>query len=134
MEPERIATNLRIITQTGRQMTNIVNELLLLASVRRLEDIAMDGLDMQAIVSEALHRFEQRIEEINAYHPAGFVARGCRLRAVGGRGVGQLHQQCAQIWRSAAAHHIGWDYHNTSEELERQRHRCASGCAITAQG
>ncbi len=66
MKPERLVENLGIITQTGHQMTNIVNELLLLASVRRLEDIEVEALDMQAIVSEALHRFEQHMEETQA--------------------------------------------------------------------
>ena len=54
------------ITQNARKMQTIIEELLLLAGVRRAEDVSMVPLDMASIVSEALQRLNQMIEEYNA--------------------------------------------------------------------
>lgn len=119
MEPERIATNLSIINQKGNQMTNIINELLLLASVRRLEDITVEALDMEAIVSDALQRFEQRIEEMQAHItlPDSWpVAAGYApwVEEVWVNYISNALKYGGQPPRIT----IGWDYHNTSEETK----------------
>jgi PAS domain S-box-containing protein len=47
----------------GRKMHNIIDELLLLASVRKMEDINQEFLDMRVIVGEALGRLTNVIAE-----------------------------------------------------------------------
>lgn len=66
MKPERVGENLRTITQTGYKMTNIIDELLLLASVRKMEQVEIGPLNMAAIVQEALSRFADSIAEAQA--------------------------------------------------------------------
>jgi signal transduction histidine kinase len=58
--PERIAENSARITQTGHKITNIINELLLLASMRQQDEVEIEPLDMGPIVAEALARFGDR--------------------------------------------------------------------------
>jgi signal transduction histidine kinase/ActR/RegA family two-component response regulator len=53
------------ISENGRKMSNIINELLLLAGVRKLE-IEAKPLDMAKIVAEALQRLTGMIEEYQA--------------------------------------------------------------------
>ena len=55
----------RAITQTGEKMNRIVDELLLMASVRQ-EDIVPEVLDMYKIIQEAITRISSMIEEYNA--------------------------------------------------------------------
>ncbi len=66
MAPETVYRNLRHIVQTGQKMTDIVNELLLLASIRKLEDLETGPLDMAAIVNEACARLAPLIAERSA--------------------------------------------------------------------
>ncbi len=66
MAPQMVQDQLRTIVYTGHRMTNIINELLLLASVRKMEDVAMHTLDMAAIVAEAQDRLERMITEAEA--------------------------------------------------------------------
>ncbi len=54
--PDKVTEFLHIIAQTGNKMTAIVDELLLLASVRRIETLEPGVLDMAHIVAEALTR------------------------------------------------------------------------------
>ncbi|HNT75251.1 MAG TPA: response regulator [Anaerolineae bacterium] len=54
------------IGQNARKMAGIVDELLLLASVRKLEEVDIQPLDMGQIVAEALGRLETLIHESNA--------------------------------------------------------------------
>jgi signal transduction histidine kinase len=61
--PERIAENSVRITQTGHKMTNIINELLLLASMRQQDEVEIEPLDMGPIVAEALARFGDRTSD-----------------------------------------------------------------------
>jgi signal transduction histidine kinase len=56
---------LRIIAQGGRKMSRVVDELLLLAGVRKME-MKMTPLDMASIVDEAMHRLTGIIEERHA--------------------------------------------------------------------
>ncbi len=64
--PEQICDTASRITQTGQKMTNIIDELLLLSSVRKAEEIRTELLEMRAIVAEALDRFEGPILESGA--------------------------------------------------------------------
>ncbi len=66
MPPETVRRNLQHIVQTGQKMTTIVNELLLLASIRKLEDLDVAPLDMAAIVNEVCTRLAPLIAERNA--------------------------------------------------------------------
>jgi signal transduction histidine kinase len=63
---ERQVQSLRNMIESGRRMANIIDELLLLASVRKREQIPRDPLDMGAIVAEAQRRLAPRIAEYGA--------------------------------------------------------------------
>ena len=56
----------QLISQNARKMQSIVEELLLLAGVRRTEVVAVAPLDMGSIVKEALQRLNPMIEEREA--------------------------------------------------------------------
>jgi two-component system sensor histidine kinase/response regulator len=56
---------LRKMAQSGRKMSNIVDELMLLAGVRKIE-VEMRPLDMGSIVAEAMQRLADVIEEHQA--------------------------------------------------------------------
>jgi signal transduction histidine kinase/DNA-binding response OmpR family regulator len=56
----------QMISQNARKMQSIVEELLLLAGVRRTEVVAMAPLDMNSIVREALQRLGPMIDEWQA--------------------------------------------------------------------
>ncbi len=56
MPPEKVLENLQRITATGYKMTSIIQELLLLASVRKMEEVQTSPLDMAVIVAESLSR------------------------------------------------------------------------------
>jgi signal transduction histidine kinase len=65
-KPEDIEKYAKVIVQNGRKMSNIIDELLLLSSVRT-EDIAPEPLvDMANIVNEAQGRLTYMIEEYEA--------------------------------------------------------------------
>lgn len=66
IEPEKVTEFLHIITQTGYKMTAIVDELLLLASVRRIETLEPGLLDMGYIVAEAQSRLQVMQAETRA--------------------------------------------------------------------
>lgn len=54
--PEQVSEATDRISRAGRKMTDIIHELLLLASVRKIEEITMALLDMAAIVAEVQAR------------------------------------------------------------------------------
>ncbi len=56
MPTEKVYANLTRITQTGNKMTNIIDELLLLSSVRKMDEVETGPLDMASIVAEARDR------------------------------------------------------------------------------
>jgi PAS domain S-box-containing protein len=60
---EELCHYLRMIAQNGRKMSNIIDELLLLSSVRQTEKAEMKSLDMTHIVSEAQGRLADMIEK-----------------------------------------------------------------------
>jgi PAS domain S-box-containing protein len=60
---EDVRQSLRTIAQTGRKMSNIIDELLLLAGVRRKEKVELVPLDMATIVTDAQRRLADLIRE-----------------------------------------------------------------------
>jgi signal transduction histidine kinase len=66
LEPEQIRNSLHIITQNGLMMTNIIDELLLLASVRKIDEIEAGALDMIDIVDQVRMRLSAMIDEYMA--------------------------------------------------------------------
>jgi signal transduction histidine kinase/PAS domain-containing protein len=65
LSSEEIQRHLKQISQTGHQMDNIINELLLLAGVRHLS-VEMQPLDMARIVAQAQERVAHVIQERQA--------------------------------------------------------------------
>lgn len=65
LPPEQVQELLQTISQTGYKMSNIIEELLLLASIRQSE-IKLKPLNMGLVVSEALLRLNYMLEEYNA--------------------------------------------------------------------
>ena len=61
MPPQKLEETLGYITESARRMTDIINELLLLASVRKMEDIPLSTLNMASIVDKAKQRLEDVI-------------------------------------------------------------------------
>lgn len=66
IEPEKFIDMLGIIAQSSRRMSNIIDELLLLASVRKMEDVPKSALDMAEIVMEAQDRLASLIADYDA--------------------------------------------------------------------
>ncbi|MCP4542769.1 MAG: response regulator [Chloroflexi bacterium] len=66
LSQEQILEYLHLITQNGRKMNNIIDELLLLARVRKVEDIELMPLDMVSIVNSAQERITYLAEEYQA--------------------------------------------------------------------
>jgi PAS domain S-box-containing protein len=65
MEDELLQEYLRTIAENGRKMNNVIDELLLLAGVRKKE-VEMVSLDMASIVAEAQGRLVDLIEKYQA--------------------------------------------------------------------
>jgi signal transduction histidine kinase len=63
MEPKEILQDMHVITKNAQRTANIIDELLLLASVRKQEEIECRPLDMAPIVSEATERLSGMIVE-----------------------------------------------------------------------
>jgi sensor domain CHASE-containing protein/signal transduction histidine kinase len=63
MEPHAILQDMCVITKNAQRAANIIDELLLLASVRKQEEIECQPLDMANIVSEAQERLSGMIAE-----------------------------------------------------------------------
>jgi two-component system sensor histidine kinase/response regulator len=63
---EEVRQYLHTIAQSGLKMSNVIDELLLLASVGKIEEIEMGPLDMANIVAEAQRRLAYLIEEHEA--------------------------------------------------------------------
>lgn len=65
-DPEQLAWCIRAIGQSARKMSNIIDELLLLASVRKMDEVDVKPLDMGVIVSDVLMRFTDLIDQHDA--------------------------------------------------------------------
>jgi signal transduction histidine kinase len=57
---------LHTMVQSGRKMSNIIDELLLLASVRKMEEVELGPLDVKGIVEDAQQRLTYLIEKHQA--------------------------------------------------------------------
>ncbi|MBN2004106.1 MAG: PAS domain S-box protein [Anaerolineae bacterium] len=66
LSEEKLHENLEHISQTSLKMTNIIDELLLLARVRRVDAVDVQPLDMARIVAEAQKRLHNVITEHRA--------------------------------------------------------------------
>ena len=66
LSDEELHRHLRTIAQSGRKMDSIINELLLLAVVRKLDEVDVKPLDMAGIAAEALQRLGCMVEEYQA--------------------------------------------------------------------
>jgi PAS domain S-box-containing protein len=64
--PEELKQHLRAIAASGHQMNNIVEELLLLAGVRRKKEVKMIPLNMASIIEEVKFRLAFLIEKSEA--------------------------------------------------------------------
>ncbi len=62
MPPEQIAQNLRAISRNSQRMANIIEELLLLASVRQMDEVDLRPLAMAEIVMEVQARLAHLID------------------------------------------------------------------------
>lgn len=65
LPPDRIQRELNVIAQSGHKMSKIIDELLLLAGVRKMK-VEMTPLDMTAIMGEVQQRLAPMIEEYQA--------------------------------------------------------------------
>lgn len=63
---ETLTNNLQMMARSSRKMANIIDELLLLASVRKVEDVKTYPLKMGAIVADALQRLDDMIMDYDA--------------------------------------------------------------------
>jgi signal transduction histidine kinase len=57
---------IRVIIENGRRMEIIINELLLLAEVRTVEQIPLEALDMAFVISETCNRLDNLVKEHQA--------------------------------------------------------------------
>lgn len=65
LSEEQVRESLDMIGRIGRKMSDVLNELLLLSSVRK-EDVVAAPLDMVPLIHEALFRLKHKIEEREA--------------------------------------------------------------------
>jgi len=63
MTADKLGETLAIIAQNGRRMANIINEMLLLASVRQMDEVPMKALDMGDIIDGARERLVDMFRE-----------------------------------------------------------------------
>jgi PAS domain S-box-containing protein len=66
MSSQELRQYLDMIAQNGRKINRIIDELLLLALVRKLEEVETAPLDMAAIVAESQERVAHMVEESKA--------------------------------------------------------------------
>ncbi|MEA3308531.1 MAG: hybrid sensor histidine kinase/response regulator [Chloroflexota bacterium] len=66
MSTEQIAQNLHAISRNSQRMTNIIEELLLLASVRQMEEVNLRPLAMAEIVTEVQDRLAHLVAKYEA--------------------------------------------------------------------
>ncbi len=79
LSPDIVRAKLALIYQSGKKMTSIIDELLLLASIRKIDEIDIGSLDMASIVTEAC----QQLEPLIAQHQAEVVTSETWPKVVG---------------------------------------------------
>ncbi|MBN1248484.1 MAG: PAS domain-containing protein [Anaerolineae bacterium] len=65
-KPEDLEMSVRAIGQSARKMSNIIDELLLLASVRKMDEVHVAPVDMEAITYDVQVRLSDMIDEYGA--------------------------------------------------------------------
>jgi signal transduction histidine kinase len=70
LPPDIVRAKLHLMSLSGQKMTSIIDELLLLAGIRKMDEVDIGPLDMASIVAEA----QQRLEPLVAQHRVTFVA------------------------------------------------------------
>ena len=107
MSDERVRECLHAIAQSGRKMRSIIDKLLVLATVREVDEVDVGPVDMVGVVAEARDRLADSIEGYGTeiVSPERWpVAMGL---SVGGGGVGQLYRQRHRVWWKATARGTG---------------------------
>jgi PAS domain S-box-containing protein len=66
MSEEELESYLGSIARAGYKMSSIIDELLLLADVRKAKEVEIERLDMASIVAGALERLTYTVEELQA--------------------------------------------------------------------
>ena len=66
LSQEEIHQYLQVIAQSGQRMSNIIDELLLLASVRKMGEVDIGPIDMGRVVANVLENLSYLIEENGA--------------------------------------------------------------------
>ena len=61
LSTDRVHENLQRIVQTGKKIANIIDELLLLAGIRKIEDIATGPVEMDEILTEVQTRLDPEL-------------------------------------------------------------------------
>jgi signal transduction histidine kinase len=65
MSPPEVESHLDVILQQSKRMNSIIDELLLLARIRVVEDLEIEPLDMRAIVAAVLERIAAEMQSQN---------------------------------------------------------------------
>ncbi len=101
-------SHLQTLLRSAYKLKDIINDLLLLASVRQQGEVAAGPVDMSAIVCGGADPPQRPdCSPARRVHPARQVACGHGLCALGGGGVGELCEQRAQVWPRSGAHRAG---------------------------
>jgi len=66
LPPEEVKQAIHAINQSSNKMITIIDNLLLLASVRKMQDVTVSRIDMGSIVLEALNRLSNLVMESKA--------------------------------------------------------------------
>jgi PAS domain S-box-containing protein len=66
LSPDQLRGNVRAIVRNGYKMTNIIDELLLLSSVRKMDSVNLAPVEMGAVVAEARQRLVDLVAEREA--------------------------------------------------------------------
>jgi signal transduction histidine kinase len=77
--PEETQQFTNVIVQTGRRMHNIIEELQLLAEIRKTNNIELKPLNMAQIVTRSL----ERVSHLTTIHPAKIIVPGSWPEALG---------------------------------------------------
>jgi GAF domain-containing protein len=66
MSEDTARANMRMMVESGQKMSNIIDELLILASIRKIDEVELEPLDMTGILAEVQSRLENLIAENQA--------------------------------------------------------------------
>ncbi|MBN2502910.1 MAG: HAMP domain-containing histidine kinase [Anaerolineales bacterium] len=76
--PEKVSEELVVITDTAKKMSNIVDDLLLLSSLRAEGEVTVIPLNMEYVIKEALRRLDYMVASYDAdIHIANSLPAAC---------------------------------------------------------